>query len=44
MRGAEAYCESATDAAYEHATGKGRIREAIDGRARDGVQSASETR
>ena len=44
MRGAKAGCESATDATYEHATRKGRIRKAIDGRTRDPIQSASETR
>ncbi len=43
MRGAEARCESAADATYEHATEKGRIREAFDGRARDAVWSASAT-
>ena len=44
MRGAEARCESATDATYEHATGKRRIREALDGCARDAIHSTCETR
>jgi hypothetical protein len=44
MRGAEARCQPAADATYEHAAENGRIREAFDRRARDAVQSASETR
>jgi len=44
MRGAEARRESPTDAAYQHATGKGRIREALDGRAGDAIHSTYETR